>query len=222
MGTSSPKGERMKPSDTIRLPIRIRRTVCGLDEADRSSVVYCPRARASRSLASCSECERCDGVVVDDSHRRFILCKPETSAAPPLKRILPTAADVTRIGELLGREVVCVVPELAVGTAAATFLARNLTGAPVVDGEGRPIGMLTRSDLLRALVEPHGARLVNELMMPIAFALAENDSLTHAAALMASEGVHHLPVIGDYGRVIGMLSTLDVTRWLAREAGYDV
>jgi CBS-domain-containing membrane protein len=39
---------------------------------------------------------------------------------------------------------------------------------------------------------------------------------------MAAEGVHHLPVIGDHGRVVGLVSTLDVTRWLARQSGYDV
>ncbi len=212
----------MKPSDPIRLPIRIRRTVSGRDDVDRSSVVYCPRARTSRALESCSECERCDGVVVDDARRRFILCKPDASPPHPLKRILPTAADVTRIGDLLGREVVCVAHALGIEAAAATFLARNLSGAPVVDDDGRPLGMLTRSDLLRATVEPTGARTVGDAMMPIAFALGENDSLTHAAALMATESVQHLPVIGDYGRVVGMLSTLDVTRWRARQAGYDV
>jgi len=34
--------------------------------------------------------------------------------------------------------------------------------------------------------------------------------------------VHHLPVIGDQGRVVGLVSTLDITRWLARQAGYEV
>ena len=58
--------------------------------------------------------------------------------------------------------------------------------------------------------------------MPPTFTLEENDPVSRAAAVMAVEGVHHLPIIADHGRVVGLISTLDVSRWLARQAGYDV
>jgi CBS domain-containing protein len=41
-----------------------------------------------------------------------------------------------------------------------------------------------------------------------------------AAALMAFEGAHRLPVVARDRKVVGMLSALDVLRWLARQEGY--
>ena len=37
---------------------------------------------------------------------------------------------------------------------------------------------------------------------------------------MAFEGVHGIPVVDDAGRVSGVITTLDVLRWLAQEEGY--
>jgi len=98
------------------------------------------------------------------------------------------------------------------------MLARNLSAAPVVDENGRPVGILTRSDVLHAAP----TTLVAEAMMPVAFGIAESDSLARAAALMAAENIQQVLVIGDHGRVVGLVTALDATRWLAREAGFEV
>lgn len=57
-------------------------------------------------------------------------------------------------------------------------------------------------------------------MTPIAFTLHENGTLSQAAALMAYEGIHRLHVTDQDGRVVGVLSSLDVLEWFAREDGY--
>jgi hypothetical protein len=38
---------------------------------------------------------------------------------------------------------------------------------------------------------------------------------------MAFEGMHHLPVVADSGKLMGMLSALDLLNWIARHAGYQ-
>jgi CBS-domain-containing membrane protein len=38
---------------------------------------------------------------------------------------------------------------------------------------------------------------------------------------MAFEGMHHLPVVEDSGKLVGMLSALDLLDWFARQAGYQ-
>jgi CBS-domain-containing membrane protein len=60
----------------------------------------------------------------------------------------------------------------------------------------------------------------NELMMPLALTLGEHATVAHAAALMASEDVHHIPIVDDDGRMIGLVSTMDVVRWLAKNDGF--
>ncbi|HXU72295.1 MAG TPA: CBS domain-containing protein [Polyangia bacterium] len=209
------------PAAVVKLPVRVRRTLISADAAERALLVHCPVNRASCSLERCRECDRCDGLSMDADGIRHVLCRVD-EAPHPTRKIMPTAAEVTPVGALMSGEVVCVSASLKRGEAIALFLDRGLSGAPVVDDAGRPLGMLTRSDLLGAAIEKPAPSTVADIMMPIAYTLAENDPLSRGAALMAAEGVHHLPVLGDQGRVVGLISTLDVTRWLARQAGYEV
>ena len=43
-----------------------------------------------------------------------------------------------------------------------------------------------------------------------------------AAALMAYEGVHRIVVVDRGGYVVGLVSSLDVARWLGTRAGHPV
>ena len=205
----------------VKLPVRIRRTLTSADASERALLVYCPVERGSCSLERCRECQRYDGLSMDAEGIKHVMCTVEETP-PCARKIMPTAAEVTPIGALMSREVLCVAASLKRAAAITLFLERGISGAPVVDEGGRPLGMLARSDLLQAAVQRPAPETVADIMLPIAYTLAENDALSRGAALMAAEGVHHLPVIGDYGRVVGLISTLDITRWLARQAGYDV
>ena len=57
-------------------------------------------------------------------------------------------------------------------------------------------------------------------MSPVVLSVHESCNIGQAAALMAFEGVHRLPVVGDLGEVVGILSSLDVLRWFGRRSGY--
>jgi CBS domain-containing protein len=97
---------------------------------------------------------------------------------------------------------------------------------PVVAPEGRPIGMVTQTDLLRSLVEASGAggaggdATAGAIMTALVFALPLTASVERAAALMAYEGVDQIVVTGRRGEVAGVVRALDVARRCARSAGY--
>jgi CBS domain-containing protein len=147
--------------------------------------------------------------------------------------------------------VVCVRREVSIESLTALFLERDISGAPVVDDSGAPVGVVSKTDLVRerymngesvdaeplqvtqrrGLTYPLGGKFhaepvaratVADIMTPLAFTLHESTPLSQAAALMAYEGVHRVPVVSDDGRVVGVLSSLDVTRWLAEHHGYIV
>jgi CBS domain-containing protein len=206
------------PLVRVYLPVRSRVIMTGSATETSASLVTCPLARASVGIERCRECERFEGRRRVDGQSHVSCCVRTPPAPSPPRKRLPNAADLVPVGSLLAPDVVCLAEALSVAEATAVMLARNLSGAPVVDENGRPVGILTRSDVLRAGPE---ARVL-EAMMPVAFALAESDSLARAAALMAAEHVQHVVVVGDHGRVVGLLTALDATRWLAREAGFDV
>jgi CBS-domain-containing membrane protein len=53
------------------------------------------------------------------------------------------------------------------------------------------------------------------------FALSEEASVSAAAATMAREGLHRVRVVGSLGELVGIVSALDIMRWLAEQDGYN-
>ena len=161
---------------------------------------------------------------------------------------LPSLADQTPLWRVMNPRVVCVRADLGTDTLIAMLFALDLRSVPVVDDGGRPVGVVSRSDLLRhwrdgeqepplRLAGPYGghgdylgpgfhadveAELVADVMMCLAFSLPETATLSRAAAVMAYEGVHRIPVVASDGKVVGLVSSLDVMRWLAQHDGYPV
>jgi CBS domain-containing protein len=110
--------------------------------------------------------------------------------------------------------VLCVTEDLAVEALAELLVERGISGVPVVDAEGFPIGVVSKTDLLRSRVEADDAATVSELMTCIAFTLPEWSPIGDAVKLMAIEGVHRVPVVDRDGRVTGIVSSMDLVRWL--------
>lgn len=127
-------------------------------------------------------------------------------------------ADRTALWQVMEPDVVCVEPELEIALVLPLLTALEVRALTVVDHRGQPIGMVSRSDL-------HGhtdAETVADVMMCVAFTLPETASLSRAAAVMAYEDVHRVPVVSPGGQVVGVISAIDVARWLARHDGYVV
>jgi predicted transcriptional regulator len=133
------------------------------------------------------------------------------------------SADLTPVSEIMTNDVIAVRPELGVEDLEELLLAKCISGAPVIDDLGRPIGIVSKTDLVRRKDTPGGDGVkVRDIMMRTAFCLSENESIARAAGLMAFERVHRVPVVGARGRVTGVVSPLDVMRWLARQHGYPI
>jgi len=138
----------------------------------------------------------------------------------------PTLAKSLSIAQIMTREVTCGRQDLGAKDIIELMIRKRLGCLPVVNSEGKPVGMVTKLDLVEPLVTDRGAaddpsarslmpKTARELMMPVAITLEEHQSIADAAALMAGENVHHLPVVDAAGHLVGLVSTMDVVRWLA-------
>jgi CBS-domain-containing membrane protein len=103
------------------------------------------------------------------------------------------------------------------------MVRRRIGCIPVVDERGRPIGMVTKFDVVEQQLASRAPRAatatVADVMMPLAITLDERATVAHAAAMMSIEDVHHVPIVAAGGALIGVLSTMDIVRWLAANDG---
>ena len=139
------------------------------------------------------------------------------------------AAAEVPLERIMARKVVCARPDMEALQALERMIERDISGMPVVDDWGRAIGLVSKGNLIEHGVlvacgtEPAATRkTVGDVMMPFVFALMPDASVGRAAALMAYEGIHRIVVVDRAGYVVGLVSSLDVSRWLAWSAGYTV
>ena len=120
------------------------------------------------------------------------------------------------VADVMTKGAVCVPVDCDLASLSTLLLSCGIGGAPVVDGEGRVLGVVSKTDLLRAAEEglPTTTR-VRDVMTSLAFTVRADAPLARAAALLAVEGVHRAPVVEAGGRVVGMLSTSDLARVVA-------
>lgn len=142
----------------------------------------------------------------------------------PAETRVPSIADTVPASWIMTRDVVCAHEDLDVESLVELMVRRHIGSVPIVDREGVPVGMVTKHDLVEQLLaardpDAQPVLVARQLMMPLAFTLDEHATVAHAAALMSVEGIHHVPVVEEGGRLIGLVSTFDVVRWLATNDG---
>jgi len=126
------------------------------------------------------------------------------------------------VGEICQRAVDTAEAGEEVRAAAQRMRSRNVGSLVILDGEGRPIGIVTDRDLaLRVVAEgrsPSEVR-VREVMTAAPHTIVEDTSVEDALASMRSFGVRRLPVVDAAGRLVGLVSLQDILALLAQEFG---
>jgi len=127
-----------------------------------------------------------------------------------------TGAEDVPVRDIMTRSIVCAHPDLPVAALLGVMIGERLGCVPVVNEDDQPIGMVTKLDVVEHLVAspPPPDALVRDLMMPLAITLDDDASVAHAATLMAGEDMHHVMIVSGR-RLVGIVSTMDVTRWIA-------
>ncbi|MET8697875.1 CBS domain-containing protein [Kitasatospora sp. NPDC004723] len=130
--------------------------------------------------------------------------------------------------------VVQVAPQTGFREIVALLAEYDITGVPVVDGDGRPLGIVSEADLLLTLAAqedpgshmpppdlprtgPGGAVTAADLMTGPAICTTPEASVVAAARLMSRHGLKRLPVLDQDGRVFAMVSRGDLLRVFLRE-----
>jgi CBS domain-containing protein len=135
-----------------------------------------------------------------------------TGAGPRLALWAETAADVMTTNLVSIRE------NATVQQAVALLIDKGYHAAPVIDEAGRPVGVLSVSDLLAHDREKQAdlsdVTLARDLMTPAVFAVPPDASAGKVVADMLGLNVHRLFVVDGTGTLIGVITALDILRHL--------
>ena len=101
--------------------------------------------------------------------------------------------------------------------AAAALTRLEISSLPVINDAGRPVGVLSRADLVRHAAESSDPAAVGTIMTPTVVSVAPTDPAWEAVAKMAAFKVHRLYVVDEGGVLVGVVTAFDVVRKLRRE-----
>jgi CBS domain-containing protein len=120
-------------------------------------------------------------------------------------------------GEIMNARLLAFSPDTPVVEAVSELVRRGYSGAPVVDGDGRLVGILSEIDCLQALscaafyAVPTGT--VASYMTRDVQTVERHTDLLRLTYLLHERRMRRVPVVED-GRVIGLITRHDVLRAL--------
>lgn len=144
--------------------------------------------------------------------------------------------------DVMSRRVVTLSPDATIGAAAKLFERSGITGAPVVAADGRLLGVLSQTDLVRHSVRfaagavppfyleggqirltrivdtPENHKVV-EAMTPAVYTARDDTPVGRLAGFMRAKRIHRVLITRD-GKLVGVVTTMDLLALIAR--GGDV
>jgi CBS domain-containing protein len=112
-----------------------------------------------------------------------------------------------------GPKVVTVQPEQTIRQALGLLAEHNIGALVAVDTTGRPTGILSERDVVRAAARDESvfAKTVSALMTRDVIVGVPQDDLESVSHTMTDKRIRHLPVM-DQGRLVGIISIGDVVK----------
>ncbi|MEO0004834.1 MAG: IMP dehydrogenase [candidate division WOR-3 bacterium] len=103
-----------------------------------------------------------------------------------------------------------ITPERTVAEVKELFNRHNISGLPVVDKDGRLVGIVTRRDLL---FEDDEKRPVREVMTAKGLITAPvGTSLKRAKEILRRHRIEKLPIVDEKGRLKGLITAKDILK----------
>lgn len=147
-------------------------------------------------------------------------------------------------GDLMSRDLVLVPRDMSLRGAARLLARAQVTGAPIVNEEGRCIGVLSATDFLRRAgtdsasarpaadesgfcsdwfmngnIEALPEEEVGKVMTLNPVTVLRTTPLGELTRQMIDAHIHRLVVVDEAGRPIGIVSSMDVLAAVSRAAG---
>ncbi|MFT4977914.1 MAG: CBS domain-containing membrane protein [Myxococcota bacterium] len=132
------------------------------------------------------------------------------------------------INRIMTRDVVTVQLHDSMSTVRSILRSRPFHHVPVLKGD-LLVGMLSSADPARLALDAYvpdqetadahldAAFSVEAAMSPEPVSIQASDTVRRAAEILGDGDIHFLPVTDETGRLLGMVTSTDLIRYLARQ-----
>jgi len=134
---------------------------------------------------------------------------------------------MNRLAEILGEKgdvVLRVEADSSVLDAVRRMVEFNV-GSLLVTDDGRDIGIVTERDYLRRVtLEGRDEREtpVREIISTPLVVVTPQTTVEECMALMTDRRIRHVPVVGDDGRVVGLVSIGDLVKFRSKQQSFEL
>ena len=115
--------------------------------------------------------------------------------------------------DIMTRKVCTIHPEASVQEVAQLLDSRRISGAPVVDADGKLIGIITEADII-SKVNRDGL-CVADIMSHELLVVNEETPVNEIAMLLTERKIKRVPVVQD-DKLVGIVSRADIVHAVAQ------
>lgn len=151
------------------------------------------------------------------------------------------------VKDLMNPDIMTVADEMTTDALARYLIEREISGAPVVDSQGRLIGVVSMTDIGRNMAEPSDVEswrssgfyrdiaadytpedpaerydeeptiTVRDVMTPVVHQVPVTASVAEAARIMVDQHIHRL-VVTEGKEPVGIITSMDVLKMVAEQS----
>ncbi|MDD2597663.1 MAG: CBS domain-containing protein [Kiritimatiellae bacterium] len=132
----------------------------------------------------------------------------------------------TPVGQLLkkkGGEVLTIAQDVTVYDAVKTMDEKGMGSLLILDDQGRLAGIFTERDCLRKVVlaglQPESVQ-VGQVMTTKVIYVTPETTVDECMALVTEKRFRHLPVIDSKEKILGVISSGDLVKFVASEKAF--
>ena len=146
-----------------------------------------------------------------------------------------------KVKEIMVKDVTSISPETGCSEALDLLEKMQISGLPVIDENGKLVGMFTEKDILSYILPSYIEKVgrfiyeenpkstkkkfmelskikVRQLMRKDVLTTTEDTALCEVARVMLTQKARRIPVVDKSGKVVGIVARCDILKAFAKEA----
>lgn len=150
-----------------------------------------------------------------------------------------------KVKEVMTRDVVSIKPDDNAKEAVEDLFKMQISGLPVIDAQGKLMGMFTEKDVLTYILPSYIQKVgrfiyeenpksikkkftglqdikVSQLMRREVTTVDEDAAACEVTRLMLTQKIRRIPVLNKEKKVVGIVAREDIVKSYAKEAGWEI